>query len=104
MRSRRVIVELRVPSDLGAQGVLALASRELRATGFELDPEYEPVPMPAGEEPLAEDEQIMLVRGSLEDADEEVLRREPRVIAVWSDARVETLDDEDDWSPSDLAF
>jgi hypothetical protein len=108
MAIKRVIVELRVPRGLSAEAVLSLASHEIKAPGFEVDTDYQPVSVPLGAEPMAEavsdNEEIMLVRGTIEEGQEEALKREPCVIAVWSDARIEPFDTEDEPSSSDLAF
>jgi subtilisin family serine protease len=59
--------------------------------GFAPDPDYAPVPVPrAGRgAAAAADERVVVVRGTLEEGGEEALRRDPRVVAVWSDARIE---------------
>lgn len=104
----RVIVEIRVPCGLSSEGVLSLASHELKVPGFEIDKDYGPISVSLNSESnveiIPDQEEIMLVRGTLEEGQEQTLKREPRVIAVWLDARVEPFDTEDQFTPSDLIF
>ena len=108
MATKRVIVEMRVPRGLSPEAVFSLASHEIKVPGFEIDTEYGPVSVPPNTESRTElispQEELTLVRGTIEEGQEEALEREPRVVAVWSDARIEPFDTEDKLSPSDLAF
>jgi subtilisin family serine protease len=90
--ARRVLVELRVPAEAAAGEPLGLAAPEVAALGLELDPEYPPVPVP----PLpgleaeldAGGERTVVVRGTVAPGGEAALEADPRVVRVWSDARV----------------
>ena len=107
MGSERVIIEMRVPSALPGEAVLSLASQEFQVLGFEIDTEYQPVPVPPLDELKAElaaaDEEIMLVRGTIEEEQKEALERESRVVAVWTDARTEAFDTEGAVPPTDIS-
>lgn len=104
----RVIVEIRVPHGLSPEAVLSMASHELKVPGFKIDKDYGPISAPPNPESnidfISDQEEIMLVRGELEDGQEQALKRKPCVIAVWSDAQVESFNAEDQFSPSDLIF
>jgi subtilisin family serine protease len=88
---KRVIVELRVPSGFAVGRSLTMTDVQL--PGFTLDPSYTPVPM-APPQNLARsleatNEEVVIVRGEVDEQQEEALRQEPNVVAVWSDARIE---------------
>jgi subtilisin family serine protease len=90
MATRRVLVELRMPAELDPSAAMAAAG-EIAVPGFALDPGYRPVPVPpAGDEraALGPDEQALIARGTLDEGAEAALRRDPRVVGVWSDAHV----------------
>jgi hypothetical protein len=93
MPTKNVIVELRVPEILDPASTLDLARQQLRVPGFSLDPEYQPVPVSPRDDLAAQltgaHERVVLVRGQIEESQEEVLRRLPGVIGVWTDSRVE---------------
>jgi serine protease AprX len=93
MARKRVMVEMRMPRALDRRAQVSFASRELRVPAFDVDPDYPPVAMAPPEQLArqlaASNEEIVVVRGSIDDAQEEALRRDPRVIAVWIDARIE---------------
>jgi len=90
----KVIVEMRVPREKGVGFSLQMASG-LATSGFQLDTEYEPVPMtpPPEETRLASDleakhEEIVLVRGAIEEGDMDNLKKQPNVIGVWVDTEI----------------
>jgi subtilisin family serine protease len=82
------MVEVRVPS---AAGLSDAEAEGIGGPGFTLDAGYRPVPVPpaggagAG---LGPAERTVVVRGTIEEGQEEALRSDPRVVAVWSDARI----------------
>jgi hypothetical protein len=88
--AKKVIVELRAPANFSMQA--ALDSDVAKLPGFEIDPNYEPVPVsPPKEmaESMPENEKIFLIRGIVEDEKEEELKSLPNVLKVWSDVRIE---------------
>jgi subtilisin family serine protease len=90
MDGRRVLVELRLPA--GALEADALAAGEsLAGLGLALDPDYPPVPVPAAADAPADaaEAETVVVRGTLEPGAEAALERDPRVVRIWSDARVQ---------------
>ena len=95
MATSRIMVELRVPRGLAADAIYSLAEQELQAPGFQLDREYSPVtvqPRPEiSGELAAANEETVLVRATVDEAHraESELGRAPRVVGVWSDARIE---------------
>ena len=85
----RVILEMRVPRDLDSKMVMKTASN-LVVKGFDLDQEYEPIPMEPEtkelEAKLAESSQeIVLVRGTVDQRRLEELEKQPGVVHVWRD-------------------
>jgi subtilisin family serine protease len=89
---KRVLVELRVPADTNMQ---AFAGTNLvQLPGFNLDQSYQPVPSSPPTQALAaslaaSNERVVLIRGEVDEAREEELRRAPNVVGVWTDARIE---------------
>ena len=96
MTTKNVIVELRIPIGSSADEVFALISADLAEAGFELDTEYQPIPTTSNDELVVEleaaNEEVVLVRGTIREEDEEKLKQDPRVIAIWTDARIEPFD------------
>ena len=97
----QVIVEMRMPKAKGPGFALQMASG-LTVTGFQLDTEYEPVPVaPSSKEvSLAPDleakrEEIVLVRGVIEKEKIEDLKKQPNVIDVWTDAKIAPFEKEE---------
>ena len=89
--AKRVIVELRAPSNFSMQA--ALDSDLAKLPGFKIDQDYEPVPISPPKEMIksieAASEKVFLIRGIVEDEQEEELKSLPNVLKVWSDARIE---------------
>ena len=93
---KRVIVELKVSVGITKDMVMETDAADL--PGFKIDPEYEPVPLRMTED-LAESldatkEEIVLIRGEVEEEKEDALKAMPNVINVWTDARIEPFDEE----------
>lgn len=87
---KRVIVELKVPAGFTMQTVMAMDMAAL--PGFQIDSSYDPVPVsPSGEvaATLGVHEEVVLVRGEIEEGREAELRAQPNVVNVWTDARIE---------------
>ena len=94
--TKRVIVEVR-----GSAGLTARAAMETDAgklPGFKIDPDYDPVPISPPEEMVASleaaNEEIVLIRGEVEEEKEEELNALPNVIKVWTDGRIEPFEEE----------
>jgi hypothetical protein len=89
--NERVLVEMRLPRNLNAAAALQWASRA-DVNGFELDPGYPPVPV--SPEPdkaarlAANDEQVVIVRGTVGKQRRAELESQPNVIKVWDDAPI----------------
>ncbi len=90
---KRVIVELRVSVDFTMDTIAETDAVQL--PGFKVDPDYEPVPLSAPEDLAATladaNEEVVLIRGEVDEETEEELRAQPNVIDVWTDARVEAF-------------
>jgi hypothetical protein len=84
---RRVIVELRVPSGAGME--MVMQSPVARVQGFQIDQGYTPVPVERAGSVTGSGEQVVIIRGTVEEDAEPALRSAPGVVGVWSDARVE---------------
>jgi subtilisin family serine protease len=89
---KRVLVELRVPADTNMQAFAGTGLVEL--PGFTLDQSYQPVPSSPPTDALAaslaaSNERVVLIRGEVDEAREEELRRTPNVVGVWTDAQIE---------------
>jgi subtilisin family serine protease len=84
----QVIIELRVPNGERAAS-LDMASG-FDVGGFELDEEYDPVPMEASAEmALAADEEVVAVRGRVPADQIEALEAQDNVVSVTRDASIE---------------
>ncbi|WP_208025663.1 S8 family serine peptidase [Niastella caeni] len=97
---RNVIVEIRVPSAKTASFGLQMGAG-LTAYGFQLDYNYEPVPVgssPNAQSGLTESEegQVVLVRGTVPAGRITELEQQPNVIKVWNDTRIEHFEYEAD--------
>ena len=90
---KRVIVEIRMPRLLTAEARLSMVDKDIVVPGFEVDREYKPVltsPRPElAAELTAANEEVVLIRGTIEEGKEQALRDNPRVINVWTDSRIE---------------
>ncbi len=99
----RVLVELRVPSATAPAGALA-AVNEFPLADFEVDSDFDPVPMSGpsvpsglaaldaagGEDagPGIPDEQTVIVRGTIDPAKIAELEAQPNVVKVWKDTPI----------------
>lgn len=93
--TKRVIVELKVPVGFTMRAAMEMDVAKL--PGFEMDPEYEPVPVSSTEKIaanlMAANEEVVLIRGEVEEEKEEELGKMGNVIKVWTDARIELFDE-----------
>ncbi len=92
--AKRIIVELRVPADFSPKDT---AESELaKMPGFELDPEYEPVPVEPPEDLAvnlkSKGDKVFLFRGTIVEEKVDKLKALPGVLNVWNDARIEPFD------------
>ncbi|MBI5569067.1 MAG: S8 family serine peptidase [Desulfomonile tiedjei] len=88
-----VIVEMQVPRE-ASKGLVMKRADGLSALGFRLDDTYEPLPIEAGTEEmesklLAAGEEVVLVRGALDESRLSMMEKEPGVIGVWRDDEFE---------------
>ena len=94
----KVLVEIKVPNEQDARSVLQF-SAAFDASGFEMDADYEPVPMSASQELAADleaaQESIVMVRGSIDENKLEDLKAQDKVVAVWLDTPIAPFDDTD---------
>lgn len=95
MSARRVIVEVRQPAHHPpAEAMLKASLLPRRAASFLLDERFEPLPAhrPVHQYALLSmsvgEEKSVLVRGEVEPEEEEALRSDPDVVAVWTDAPI----------------
>lgn len=92
---KRVIVELRVAVGLTMDTIMGMDA--VRLPGFTIDPDYAPVPVSPSEELAASladaNEEVVLIRGEVDEEKEEELRAQPNVIDVWTDARIEAFEE-----------
>lgn len=92
MSKKRVIIELRTKMGTGPVDSLKMAS-ELKVEGLTIDKDYEPVPIEPAEEMVktleSAGEEIVLIRGEIDEDMEDQLRTQPKVVNVWTDARIE---------------
>ena len=87
----RVMVEMRQDT-AGIEAVDSLSMAQELSPTFQLDSEFDPIPMasPSGPEALMahEHESIIVVRGTIPVDDIESLEAQPNVVKVWRDAPI----------------
>lgn len=85
---QRVLVELRVPKTIGILGATQVIAR-MHVYGFQLDTSYEPIAIPtkAGQAQSLEagQQQIVVVRGVIEESKIPQLEARPNVMKVYKD-------------------
>ncbi|HBE30878.1 MAG TPA: serine protease, partial [Cyanobacteria bacterium UBA11368] len=88
---QQVIVEMRVPQSQGTGFALQMA-QGMNVPGFQLDTSYDPVPMSPSEEQAARlaaaNEEVVIVRGTIEASRIPELEAQPHVLGVWRDSKV----------------
>ena len=98
---KKVIVELRVSPAFDMQATMKMDLAKLE--GFTIDQDYESVPVSPTEDLAASlakaKEEVVLIRGEVEEDKEDELKKLPNVINVWTDARIEAFDEE---NPEDI--
>jgi hypothetical protein len=86
------MVEVRMPRGFPSDAVASFAAQEIKTPTFEVDTSRAPVPVPpsrgAVESLTLAGEEALVISGTVDPAYRAALEREPRVIAVWDDARV----------------
>jgi hypothetical protein len=88
---QRVLVEMRLPRNLSAAAALQWAARA-DVDGFQIDSGYTPVPVAPDADRAsalaANDEQVVVVRGTVDRSRRAELESQPNVIKVWDDTRI----------------
>ena len=90
--SVQVLVEMLVPRNQTTAAALETAA-PLNKTGFKVDSGYEPVPSsPADAEKAIEldqkNQQLVLVRGKINEEKIDQLKAQPEVVHVWPDTNI----------------
>ncbi len=89
MSRKKIIIELRVQKSTNAAESLRLAAA-LNVAGLKIDQDYEPVPIKPAEEQFESlrlaNEEIVLVRGEIDEENVEQLKSQDNVVKVWTDA------------------
>lgn len=93
---QRVLVEMKVPKAQDKDLKMKMTAELDSISGFQLDTEYEPIPVPpsSSNDDLkmsleSNDEEIVVVRGTVKTSDIEKLKSQANIIEVWSDPEVE---------------
>ena len=88
---QKVLVEIRVPKGQAAGVALQMAAG-LKVPNFQLDAEYAPVPINLSPQHaalgVAADEEVVVVRGTIEVSNISTLEAQPQVIKVWRDTKI----------------
>lgn len=87
---QNVLVEMRVPKAQGVLGASQMAA-QMNVIGFVLDTSYEPVPVSASQDAadfLADNQEIAIVRGVVDESKIEELEAQPNVIKVYKDTPI----------------
>ena len=88
-----VLVEMRVAKDQSATQTMAMVSGAMNVSGFQLDQSYEPVSVgPPSEQAAqfeAEHQDVVVVRGTIEETKIQELREQSNVVEVYSDAPID---------------
>jgi len=86
----KVLIELVVSANIVGAGLFATA--EELVPGVRIDRQYEPVqiePRPEDESLIGEGQKVVVIRGDIESDKRPGIEDHPRVLHIWSDARVE---------------
>ncbi len=93
---KKVIVEMK--ASMGMTMDMAMATPAAKVSGFTMDMRYDPIPVEATKEVTttldATKDEIVLVRGLLDEKEEKNLKLQDNVVDVWTDARIELFPDE----------
>jgi subtilisin family serine protease len=84
-----ILVEMKVPKSQGMAAMQLAQDRTIAS--FQVDTNYEPIPMSPSPEmatQFAEDEEIMVVRGQIEESQIPELEAQPNVIKVYRDTPI----------------
>jgi hypothetical protein len=96
-----VIVELRVTGNFTQSEIFSYAKR-LEETGFQVDTDYQPIPMPrnvddsSANKAIASSETIAVLRGRIQPGLIERLKSDSLVIDVWRDTPIEPFEEEEE--------
>lgn len=95
---KKVIVEMKASVGLAMKGIMGMDLGKM--AGFTMDQDYGSVPMSPPEDMVASlesaKEEIVLVRGEVDEEKEEELKALPNVIDVWTDSQIEAFGEESD--------
>ena len=86
---KRVIVELKAQKGMTMEA--AAKTEAAKTKGFTLDVDFEAIPLALSEVAdvkLAAKEELLLVRGEIDEKKEKELKSSPDVVAVWTDAEI----------------
>lgn len=91
---KRVLVEMKVAKTHDMDFKMKMTSELDSVSSFQLDTEYEPVPVPPSTSndlklSLKSNEETVVVRGTIKTSDIEKLKSQANVIEVWSDPEIE---------------
>jgi subtilisin family serine protease len=91
---KKVILEIKITRGFTMSTVMDMDIAKI--PGFKIDESYEPEPLTPTEEVAADmstDEEIVLIRGEVEEDKEEELKKHPNVVNVWTDAEIQPFND-----------
>jgi subtilisin family serine protease len=93
MAEIKVIVEIAVPRAAPAAAAVEFVGAQMSGAGFRIDPTYQPVELRQPHATLqarldASNEKAVVIRGAIEEAQTDALKRNPSVLAVWRDATI----------------
>jgi subtilisin family serine protease len=93
---KKIIVEMKAPMGLSVDA--AMETPAAKMPGFTMDRTYDPIPVEVSKEAAttldATKEEIVLIRGVVDEKEETNLKKQANVIEVWTDARIEPFPDE----------
>jgi serine protease AprX len=93
MALRKVLLEIRKPRSILEKELFAFAKREIKMPGITIDTKFVATkvkPDKKLKKELADkDEEVIIIRATIQEGQEEELRRIPKIINIWSDAPIE---------------
>ena len=96
----RVLVEVRIPDVEAPEAMLSMAAPALDVAAFQLDTDWQPIPLPPPADMAASletaRERTFLVRGSVTEEERADLEAQERVVQVWDDTPIAPFPHGDD--------
>ncbi|WP_116108452.1 S8 family peptidase [Lewinella sp. IMCC34191] len=86
--SVNILIEFRADAEESAFAPDELPSPKNNIPSLRLDPEYPPIPMEGEDQGFLPPETTWIRRATIETGDLPILKRDPRVVAVYQDARI----------------